>query len=67
MNTTQVVRFDATPHGVTLRLWIDDEHGRHVAVSELDLGEKTLLAYGRAVGEAQNRAEQQAFPEHYDR
>jgi len=67
MNKAQVVRADATPGGVRLRLWIDDEFDRHVTTCEVELGEKTLLSWGRAIAEAQNRADQQAFPEHYER
>lgn len=45
---------EADSRGVRLRLWIDDEEGRHVAVSELRLGMKTLEAWQRAVNDARN-------------
>lgn len=61
MNTTQIVRTEADVQGVTLRLWIDDPDGRHVAVSECRIGEKTLISWGRAIAQEQNKAAQQEF------
>lgn len=55
MNTTQVVRWEGDSGGVNLRLWIDDESGQHVAVSELRVGRATLEAWSRSVDHARNR------------
>lgn len=58
MNRASVVRCDPGESGVMLRLWIDDETGRHVAVCELALGEKTMRTYLIAVREEQQDAAQ---------
>jgi len=62
MNTTQVVRADADTTGINLRLWIDDDRGRHVCVSEMHLGEKTMITWARAIAQAQNKACQEQLP-----
>ena len=62
MNSTQVVRADLDGAGMRLRLWIDDEEGRHVTVSELRLGYKTLVAWGNEILVAERDAEQQQLP-----
>jgi hypothetical protein len=45
MNQATVVRVDVDASGAKIRLWIDDENGRHVTVAELVLGRKALRAW----------------------
>lgn len=62
MNSTQIVRADADRTGVMLRLWIDDEEQRHVAVAELRLGVKTLRSWLADIDQAHNDEDQEQLP-----
>lgn len=59
MNLAQVVRVTAYPHGVRVRLWIDDESARHLAVAELEIPKSYLRLWLSDVDVEQEYAEQQ--------
>lgn len=59
MNLAQAVRVTATPHGVRVRLWIDDEEARHLAVAELEIPKSSLRLWLSDVDTEQEYAEQQ--------
>lgn len=59
MNLAQAVRVTATPHGVRVRLWIDDEVARHLAVAELEIPKSSLRLWLSDVDTEQEYAEQQ--------
>lgn len=62
MNTATIVRVDADSHGVRMRLWIDDEFGRHVTVCELSLGKKALRAWAGEADQVSNDEAQEQLP-----
>lgn len=61
MNEASIVRTNATPEGVKLRLWVDDPDGRHVCVAEIFLEDERLVRWHRYILTEQNRAEQQTL------
>lgn len=62
MNVAQIVRVEADPMGVNLRLWIDDERGQHLAVAEMRLPALSLARLVVAVEDEQERANQPELP-----
>lgn len=58
MNQGQVVRWDVSVEGLTLRLWIDDERGRHLAVGEVTIKEQIVEAMYQATVNACELARQ---------
>jgi hypothetical protein len=62
MNTAQIVRTEVSPTGVTMKLWIDDDLGRHVTVCELTLGKKALRAWALEADQKQYGADQEQLP-----
>lgn len=61
MNRGQIVRADASEHGIRLRLWIDDETGHHLAVAETLISDVAIAAYAREVVAEQQRGAQYAL------
>lgn len=59
MNIAQAVRVTATPHGVRVRLWIDDEAARHLAVAELEVPKHALRMWLTDVETEEEYADQQ--------
>lgn len=58
MNEAQIVRWDADSQGARFRLWIDDEHGSHVAVAEFQASRAEVLAWLNAIERANNKEAQ---------
>lgn len=61
MNIAQAVRVTAYPHGVRLRLWIDDAEARHLAVAELEIPKSSLRLWLADVEVEEDYADQQEF------
>ena len=62
MNQAMIVRADVDQAGLRLRLWIDDEFGRHVTTAELILGHKAVRAWLQENDEARNDEAQEQLP-----
>jgi len=58
MNRAHAIRTDATEHGLKIRLWIDDEEGRHLTVAELEIPGGYLVGWLRAVDREATKAAQ---------
>lgn len=58
MNEGMIVRMDTDGQGVNLRVWVDDEFGRHVCTCEVFLDAKRIGVIAREVGLAQQAADQ---------
>jgi hypothetical protein len=56
-----VVKAETSEEGISLRLWVDDERGRHLAVAEMDLSMSYLTALVRTVKEDLARKAQSAL------
>lgn len=61
-NSSTVVKVEARPEGLRLRLWTDDERGHHLAVSELEVPATILAQWWVQVRAAQDDAAQQPLP-----
>lgn len=59
MNKAQAVRATVTAEGVRLRLWIDDEAARHLAVAELEIPRSSLMMWLTDIEVEQEYADQQ--------
>ena len=62
MNTTHVVKVQADATGIDLRLWTDDETGRHLCVSEMRVSASMLALWWVQVRERQDAAQQPPLP-----
>lgn len=60
-NSARVVRWDITPNGIRMRMWIDDLSGRHLCVAEMDLGTEYLCGVVRQVNEHLAREAQRSL------
>lgn len=58
MNTARVIRFDPTHEGLKLRLWVDDEKGRHLATAEVFVPATTLAIWWVGVRAAEDEHNQ---------
>ena len=58
MNQGMIVRVEVDTEGVMLRLWIDDETGRHLAVAEVAIAPQDLYGWVGAYEEANYAAYQ---------
>jgi len=57
-NHAKVVRAETDEHGARLRLWIEDDDGRHVAVAEMGIEESAMILWAREIAAEQNRSAQ---------
>lgn len=62
MNTGTVMRADVEGSGIRLRIWVDDERGRHLTVLEMRLGLQTIIAWGNEILAREQDAQQQTLP-----
>jgi hypothetical protein len=60
-NRANVVRWDIHPNGILMRMWIDDETGRHLTTAELNLGTEYLAGVMRQVEDDVARRAQSAL------
>jgi len=58
MNRGTVVRVDAMPVGLMMRIWVDDEFGSHVTVCEVEVPDIHLANWAREVDAEKARAAQ---------
>lgn len=58
VNTAKVMRADPSADGMLLRVWVDDELGRHVTVAECEIPASTLSTWAMEVGTIKAQREQ---------
>lgn len=59
MNYARIVKADATPHGVILRHWIDDEEGRFICTAETEVPTQWLRLWLMDIATEEDHADQQ--------
>lgn len=64
MNEGRIVRADVDEDGVRIRVWVDDETGRHLTVCECRIGDAQLSTWYRELDAAQHDAQQYQFDFH---
>jgi len=62
MNQAMIVRADVDQAGLRLRLWIDDESGRHVTTAELIIGHKAVRSWLEENDRSRNEEAQEQLP-----
>lgn len=62
MNEATIVRADVDSAGLKLRLWIDDESGKHVTTAELSIGHKAIRSWLEENDQRRNDEAQEQLP-----
>jgi hypothetical protein len=58
MNTSRVVKVEATHEALKLRLWTDDENGQHLAVSEVTVPAHVVAQWWLEIRHEQDQYQQ---------
>lgn len=58
MNRGTIVRTEATADGLSLKVWVDDDAGRHVVVAMCEIPASHLASWAQEVGEIRARRDQ---------